>query len=353
MSVKNEVIIKDFCYYLTPEYAETFWGKYIWLYQGKGELSLSLSSLNFIGKTYSASIPLGNIKSIETKTFSRFAKPFGLAIIVVRYIDDGAENTIQFIPMKSPFKPTWETNKIIKKWIEKFEQIAEISEHIKRPLQIPTPPSKIHLAILKSVAGLYFLFIISFLIWVASTWATINKDYYKIPVLKEKSSIQNPSSKILQTLLNTDDFPNEWQWASVTTQQPSKFSWEEEAIDSANISMGAKVPHFFVFRHYVYITQFIEYYSSPITSEAEFKERSIVSDGDETSFIPELNKPGRYNHALCSKGSDFYACDVSVGYDYVVYSFITITPQSFGEQFTIDFLNSIINVTDQRVKKNL
>ncbi len=353
MSANSEVAIKDFCYYLTPEYADTFWGKYIWLYQGKGELSLSSNSLNFIGNTYSVGIPLKNITSIETKTFSRFAKPFGLAIIVIKYFDNEKENTIQFIPMKSPFKPTWETNKLIANWVEKFEQVTELSERVKRPLQIPPPPSKIHLTIFKSIAGLYFLFILSMLVWVASTWITINKDYYKAPVIKEKVRIQNPSSKLLETLLKTDDFPNEWQWASITTQQPSEFPWEKEAIDSANVSLGAKAPQFLIFRHYVYVTQFIELYSSPITSEEQFKERIIFSDGDETSFTPKLNKIGQYNYALCSKGSDFYACDVSVGYEYVVYSFITTTPQSFGEQFTIDFLNTIIQVTDQRVKENL
>ncbi|MGC1379066.1 MAG: hypothetical protein WA821_22750 [Anaerolineales bacterium] len=344
----DETILKDTCYYLTPEYAKSFWGKYVWLYQKKGTLLLTRNSLAFRNKSFSIDIPLKAISSIETKTFSQLAKPIKLAQIIVNYVENEKESTIHLVPLKSPFKPVWDTNKVITGWVERFEQTPELSGRIKRPLQIPPQPAKWKIALFKSVVVLYLLFAFSTLAW---GWFTLNWGSFQTPVLTEKSSIQDSSSRILKTLLRKDDFPGNWEWANITRKQPSHSPFSDTGMDSAFTDLNAKVPQFIIFKHYVYITQWAELYDSPM-SETQFKERIPIVNGDETSFAPQVNKAGKYTYAMCEKGSDFYSCTVSTGYERVVSSIMTITPQQFGEQFTIDLLNSMVKITDQRVSEN-
>ena len=164
----------------------------------------------------------------------------------------------------------------------------------------------------------------------------------------EKSSIQNSSSQALIPLVEKQDFPDNWEWISESVQQPSKFPWEDSPSDTAESILIAKVSHLLIFRHYVRVFNWTSFYESPI-SEQEFNNR-IPSGIDETSFTPTVNKAGKYFYAICSKGSDFYACDVSIGYEHLI-SFISfITPQELGEQFPIDLINSSIESVEQKVK---
>ncbi|MES1240927.1 MAG: hypothetical protein ABUT39_04850 [Acidobacteriota bacterium] len=130
-------MIEDGCYHLTPEYAETWWGRYIWIYQGKGRLRLTRESLRFDGRKLRFDIPLSAIAGIEAGQFSRVAKAFGLAFIRLRYQQDGNENTVLLVPAKSPFAPTWKTNRVIVKWLETLGRIEEISSRVKPPLNLP------------------------------------------------------------------------------------------------------------------------------------------------------------------------------------------------------------------------
>jgi hypothetical protein len=136
MNTLDTVLIEDACYHLTPEYAETFWGKYIWIYQGKGRLSLTQRSIRFDGKKLKFDVPFAAIIQIETGEFSRIAKGFRLASIRLHYLQDGKETTIFLVPAKSPFAQTWQTNKVIAAWMEAMGQIEEIADRVKQPLNL-------------------------------------------------------------------------------------------------------------------------------------------------------------------------------------------------------------------------
>jgi hypothetical protein len=69
--------------------------------------------------------------------FSRAAKYFRLACIRVHYSMNGSEDTILLVPAKSPFAPTWKTNRLIITWMETFRQIEELSNRVKPPLNLP------------------------------------------------------------------------------------------------------------------------------------------------------------------------------------------------------------------------
>lgn len=121
-------------------------------------------------------------------------------------------------------------------------------------------------------------------------------------------------------------------------------------IDSADMSFTAKAQHLLIFKHYVRMDHWLELYASPM-SEAEFMNNIPKQGKDETSFVPAVSKAGKYTYAICSKGSDFYACDVSIGYEYLISTISVITPQEMGERFTIELLDSAVKLTDQRVKE--
>jgi hypothetical protein len=137
MVMQDQILIEDTCYYLTPEYAETWWGRYIWLYQGKGRLQLTRESIRLDGGKLLLDIPFDSIIKIDTGEFSRAAKYFRLAFIRLHYSKNGTENTILLVPAKSPFAPTWKTNQVIATWLEAMRQIDEISGRVILPLTLP------------------------------------------------------------------------------------------------------------------------------------------------------------------------------------------------------------------------
>jgi hypothetical protein len=134
-----ETLIKqDSCYYLSPEYASSFKGKFIWLYEGKVQLKLTSKSLILETTLLFLEIPFSNIISIDWGAFSRWSKPFGLAYLIVKHHQNEKEKTIFLVPHKSGFMPTWQTNQVIENWLQAFKQIDEIKTRVKRQeLSIP------------------------------------------------------------------------------------------------------------------------------------------------------------------------------------------------------------------------
>ncbi|MDO9129608.1 MAG: hypothetical protein Q7U34_07060 [Anaerolineales bacterium] len=135
------------CYYTTPEYASSFWGKYIYIYKGQGRLQLTSESLVFESKSLSFDIPHRAISSISAGLFSRWAKPFGLTYISLQYLQDGKDKTIFLIPAESVFAPTWKTSKVIEDWIAALGQVGELSNRIKLPLPKVKPPTFAQMAL--------------------------------------------------------------------------------------------------------------------------------------------------------------------------------------------------------------
>lgn len=122
-AVSNESCLKRSpCYLSTPEHVRSFIGRFIYIYTDKGELSLNDSSLEFVGKTgVPVTIALSSILDASVGEYSRWAKPTGLDHIAVRYLDGKTERVVLLTPMRSPWVPTWETNKIVAEWADALE----------------------------------------------------------------------------------------------------------------------------------------------------------------------------------------------------------------------------------------
>src|SRR5262245_49226453 len=71
------------CFYASPEYSASFWGKFIYIYQGRGSLRLTANSLCLEDCPQSIEIPFHAVKSIRLDHFSSWAKPFGLSRLTV------------------------------------------------------------------------------------------------------------------------------------------------------------------------------------------------------------------------------------------------------------------------------
>jgi hypothetical protein len=135
--MQDRDLIEDKCYYLSPEYGDSWWGRYIWLYQGKGRLHLTRESIRLDARKLGLDVPFAAIIQIDTGLFSRVAKAFGLAFIRLRYWKDGLESTILLVPARSPFAPTWKTNKNIAAWLAAMKQNEEIAGRIQLPVDLP------------------------------------------------------------------------------------------------------------------------------------------------------------------------------------------------------------------------
>ena len=202
-----------------------------------------------------------------------------------------------------------------------------------------------------------YLFMIAFGVWFsAQTFAMIMLlvtvgVFEPSPTLSEKSSVQDSSAATLQVLLEKEDFPDNWNWVSTHTNQPSDLPWIDSTTkDSANIFFVAKVPHLVIFKHYARAEHIVQVFDSPL-SETEFSKHIPIKSEDGTSFAPNLNQKGKYFYVMCVMGSDYYSCDVSMGYDYIISSIWIMTPEELGKQYMIDLLNSAIELIDQRIQK--
>lgn len=151
------------CYYSTPEYASSFRGKYIWLFEGKGTLRLTTTFLALENSPLALYIPLPAIKSINIKFFSRWAKPIPWAYFDVKYLSDGHEKTIRLNPYDC--LTVWDSNKLIESWITTFEHVDELKGRIKPPLRpLCTSPTPIQMAVM-GIALVLPLGLCLFLFW--------------------------------------------------------------------------------------------------------------------------------------------------------------------------------------------
>lgn len=149
--------IQPKCYFITPEHAASFWGRYIYLYSGHGKLQLSDKFLDFESKAFSLHIPLQSITKISVKMFSPWAKPFGLTYIVLQFSEFGYERTISLVPAESAFAPSWKTSKLVEEWIAVLSQMDGLSSHLELPIPEINPPTPLQTV-------LFFLFIFGTLI---------------------------------------------------------------------------------------------------------------------------------------------------------------------------------------------
>ncbi len=117
------------CYLSTPEHVQSFCGRFIWIYTGKGEIELLPDVLIWECSGFSFKIPLAAISAIELGEYSRWAKPFGLNYIAVTYQDEDIKRTVLLTPTRRPGwnVACWETNKVVVQWMETLRDAVACS----------------------------------------------------------------------------------------------------------------------------------------------------------------------------------------------------------------------------------
>ncbi len=118
--IMNQVHVR--CCLSTPEhnrrFNRSFIGWFISIFTDRGELVLTTDRVRFTGKSgIPIEIPVVAIKDIQVGHYSRWAMPFRLDYIEVRYQDGERERTVLLTPA-----PLWtsigEMNRIVSKWAE-------------------------------------------------------------------------------------------------------------------------------------------------------------------------------------------------------------------------------------------
>jgi hypothetical protein len=131
--MSDDIRYQQKCYYASPKYCASFWGKFIFIYQGKGSLRATLKSLCLEGCPQAIEIPFQAVKSIGLGRFSVWSKPFGLSYLIVRYMQDGEPRAINLIPCTSARDPTWETSKLVASWYETLGRVEELTNRMEPP----------------------------------------------------------------------------------------------------------------------------------------------------------------------------------------------------------------------------
>jgi hypothetical protein len=155
------------CFFVSPEYAASFWGRYIYIYEGKGSLRLTTNSLRLEAYPGALEIPFHAIKSIGLERFSSWAKPFGLSRLTVSYLKDGEPETIYLVPYESVMDPTWETSKLVASWLETLGGVEELSNRVEPPQLNPVDAPSIGLRL---VIGAFLVLIIPLTFMISIGW---------------------------------------------------------------------------------------------------------------------------------------------------------------------------------------
>lgn len=136
------------CYYASPEYSASFWGKFIYLYQGHGGLRLTTDSLCLEACTQAVEIPFHAIKSIGIGRFSTWAKPFGLSYLTVSYSRDGEPRMIHLVPCRSVLDLTWVTSDLVASWHETLGNVEELTNRVQPAQFEPDTPRSVRIGVI-------------------------------------------------------------------------------------------------------------------------------------------------------------------------------------------------------------
>ncbi len=102
------------CYISTPEHLRTFTGRFLYIYTGKGELSLNGENLTFVSNWQSTVIPLRDIRELRIGHYSRVAKPLRLDYLAVTFEGAGQRRTLFFTPcIRGGISLPWEVNPLV------------------------------------------------------------------------------------------------------------------------------------------------------------------------------------------------------------------------------------------------
>ena len=105
----------------TPEHLRTFRGRFLYIYQGKGELCLDRETLSFRSGWQSVTIPLSSIRSLAQGMYPASAKPLPLHYIAVIFTEHGVSRTLLFTPVRTEVM----SNKVAMEWLSAMQEAIE------------------------------------------------------------------------------------------------------------------------------------------------------------------------------------------------------------------------------------
>jgi serine/threonine protein kinase/Flp pilus assembly protein TadD len=114
------------CYISTPEYLRSFRGRFLWIYQGKGELRLDSQSLSFHSDWPAVVIPLSAIRKIAQGDYPYSAKPAPIHFIEVTFTERGVERTLLFTPVLREVAFPQEANKVVAEWLSALLEAVQV-----------------------------------------------------------------------------------------------------------------------------------------------------------------------------------------------------------------------------------
>ena len=137
--MSDELRFQRKCFYASSNYAESFWGKYIYIYQGKGSLHLKSNSLCLEDCPQAIEIPFEEVNSVTMDRFSSWAKPLGLSRLTVNYLRDGEPRTVHLVPYESVFDSTEVTSSLVASWHETLRHVETLTNRVQLPQFEPEP----------------------------------------------------------------------------------------------------------------------------------------------------------------------------------------------------------------------
>lgn len=119
--------MKTKSYFSDPKRNNSFVGRFLYIYKGKGILELVENLLIYSGKRVKIEINKEQIIEIDLGRYHRTAKPLTLNFIDIKYKnDDSEEKRIFFtptLPNRNPWlTPVWKTNEHVKKCLEEINE---------------------------------------------------------------------------------------------------------------------------------------------------------------------------------------------------------------------------------------
>jgi hypothetical protein len=105
----------------TLDHLHTFWGRFVYTFEGNGTLALTTDALVLSGfKSRTLTIPLRSIRQASLKRFSWWTQ-FGLRHIEVAYDTGGDPRVVLLTPTYFPTLPVWHTNGVVRRWHERLQ----------------------------------------------------------------------------------------------------------------------------------------------------------------------------------------------------------------------------------------
>ena len=110
----------------TPEHLKTLMGKWVYMYQGLGEISLNPESVQFVQSTGILNIPYESIKEVRLGHFPWSLNLQGLLYLELEHIDNGQSKTIILVPQSEMWSPIGTRNEMTVSWYREICRRANV-----------------------------------------------------------------------------------------------------------------------------------------------------------------------------------------------------------------------------------